>query len=70
MIKLEFVGESPRLFPDYGEYEPGQVAKFTKSEAEVLLATGYFVEAKPAEKQKPPEGRGQNPGTPRKEDES
>lgn len=47
MVRLKFTGESPRLFPAHGRFEPGDVAEFSKSEAEVLVATGFFAVIEP-----------------------
>jgi hypothetical protein len=41
-MKMKYVGEEERFFPNYGVFKPGDEVEFN----ETLLSTGFFVELK------------------------
>jgi hypothetical protein len=38
--KIKYIGEEERIFPQYGQFKPGDEVEFN----ETLLSTGLFVE--------------------------
>jgi hypothetical protein len=45
-MKMKYIGEEERIFPNYGVYKPGDEVESD----ETLLSTGLFVESKNDEK--------------------
>jgi len=51
-LKLAYIGDHERDFPGVGTFEQGKVIEVNQETAEMLLASGYFVEQKDKDKVK------------------